>query len=336
MAGDGVARLASLLLVLWPNHIMLVGLASKELMLLFLLSLGVLLVVRAEELAGPARCIGQFAAGLALGAGALTQPTIAILIPAFTLFIWWSGRRVLTALGSLALVLAGAALVVSPWTIRNYLLFGAFIPVSANGGHALLVGNNSEATGGYLPVDKQYLDLDELAYDRLARHLAWRWIKENPGRFLALVPRKEMLFLGDSADGAYWTLKEKPGTSDLRYALAKGLANAYWLAILALMGMAVWKHRQGWLPRDPRVALFMLLYLSFFALFSITESGGRHHIGLSGFGAIIAACALLSPSSAVSTAPRLEPAPGLRRDVPDTEGHEAPDLDAQVGPHGSA
>lgn len=40
-------------------------------------------------------------------------------------------------------------LTISPWTLRNYLLFHSFIPISTNGGFNFYMGNNPQATGEY-------------------------------------------------------------------------------------------------------------------------------------------------------------------------------------------
>lgn len=308
LAGEGAARLASLLLVFWPNHIMLVGLAAKELLLLFLVSLAVLLVVRASDAQGAARAGWGLAGGLAIGASMLTQPATIALLPALLLFFAWHEHRPWAILSRSAMLVAGVVLAVIPWTLRNYRLFGAFIPVSANSGQSLFAGNNPDATGGYVPVERGYADLDEVSYDRFAQRTALKWIRENPRRFLALMPRKQILFLGDSADGPYWAVKVNLGITDLRYVAAKGLANAYWLGVLALMAISIWHHRHSALGKDPHIGLQMLFYLFFFAMFSVTESGGRQHICLSGFSAVLAS---------LGSVPRSLQVPGERDGPPD-------------------
>jgi hypothetical protein len=48
----------------------------------------------------------------------------------------------------------GTAIVVLPWTIRNYVQFNKFILVSNNGGVNFWMGNNPNAYGGfYFPRD---------------------------------------------------------------------------------------------------------------------------------------------------------------------------------------
>lgn len=78
------------------------------------------------------------AAGLLIGLAVLTRETVLYLLP---LGAWWvfaaRPRRGILA----GLVLAGSLAVVLPWTMRNWIQFGAFIPVSTGGGLNLYQGN---------------------------------------------------------------------------------------------------------------------------------------------------------------------------------------------------
>jgi hypothetical protein len=72
------------------------------------------------------------------GFAILTRETLLYLVPVVALWLWFrpSRDRVLP----LALVLTTFA-VVAPWTARNAIQFGAFIPVSTGGGLNLYQGN---------------------------------------------------------------------------------------------------------------------------------------------------------------------------------------------------
>ena len=51
------------------------------------------------------------------------------------------------------MVVLGFLLVLGPWTLRNAVLFGQFVPVSANSGYVLMVNNNdANAHGGWMPL----------------------------------------------------------------------------------------------------------------------------------------------------------------------------------------
>ncbi len=289
VADDRTMRVATLLVAIWPNHVLLSGLVSKELLVLFLFPLATLVYLRATGSEGGRGGRGlPFAAGLVLGAATLAQPNTLFLLPAFAGFEALRATPLRASLSRLGLLFAGTALAISPWTVRNWLLLGRFVPVSVNFGHAMLVGNHPGADGGFQPVRTPHLGMSELDYDRMALRKALDWIEEHPGDFLALVPRKQMIFLGDDGDGAYHALKWAYGIGDVRYTVAKGVSNAFWLAVLALVGIALTGPRGRKAEGDPRLALFMLCFFCFLATLSVTESGARHHVALSGFLAILA------------------------------------------------
>jgi 4-amino-4-deoxy-L-arabinose transferase-like glycosyltransferase len=290
VAGERAMRVAALLVAAWPNLVLLSGLVSKELLVLFLLPLATLLYLRGTEGAS-LRAWPLLGAGLVAGAATLAQPNTLVLLPAFAGFEALRRTPWRAAAARLGLLAAGTALAVSPWTVRNHLLLGRFVPVSLNFGHAMLVGNHPGADGGFLPVRTPYLGMPEVDYDRLALRMALDWIAENPGRFLGLVPRKQMIFLGDDGDGAYHALKWAYGIGDGRYALAKALSNGWWLGVLALAAVGLSGRRGRAAENDPRLGLFVLFFLCLLLLLSVTESGARHHIALSGFLAIFAGLA---------------------------------------------
>ena len=78
-------------------------------------------------------------AGVLFGLAILTRETMLYLLPLAAL---WLARSKARPAGSLAMVtLAAAFVVVAPWTVRNWIQFNAFIPVSTGGGLNLYQGN---------------------------------------------------------------------------------------------------------------------------------------------------------------------------------------------------
>jgi hypothetical protein len=67
--------------------------------------------------------------------------------------------------------------------------------VSTNGGLILLTGNNPSARGDYTPNDPMVTSISrsvatQVSVDKEARRRAVEWIKENPDRFIGLMPLK--------------------------------------------------------------------------------------------------------------------------------------------------
>jgi 4-amino-4-deoxy-L-arabinose transferase-like glycosyltransferase len=82
------------------------------------------------------------ASGVLLGLAALTRELPLYFVP--VLAAWMLSRRERGSLVRAALLVLTTAVVVAPWTLRNQLLFDAFVPVSTMGGRALWEGNTSE------------------------------------------------------------------------------------------------------------------------------------------------------------------------------------------------
>jgi 4-amino-4-deoxy-L-arabinose transferase-like glycosyltransferase len=94
-----------------------------------------------ERLIAADAAASSFAAassGLLFGLAVLTRETVLYFLPLAALWLGWrrpgGGRRA-------GLLLACAALAVVPWTVRNYVVFDAFVPVSTAGALNLWQGN---------------------------------------------------------------------------------------------------------------------------------------------------------------------------------------------------
>jgi hypothetical protein len=179
-----------------------------------------------------------------------------------------------------AVAILGMAIVIAPWTLRNYRTFDAFVLVSTNGGFGIYGANNARANGGYF--DKWPDDLmrmPELEADREAKRRAAEWIVANPGPFLGLAFEKNIRFMGDDAVGVYQTLKAGKGTPNAAvYAVAKAGSNIFWLALWAVLAaglLASWRGRK-YLPPSGLIIPFAFLY--FLLLHSVAESSGKYHV----------------------------------------------------------
>lgn len=201
------ARVALILLTIYPNQIAYTGVLFSEMLATFLLLLGI-----AVFIGNPSYARG-FLTGLAFGFGALVKAQL-LLIPGI---MWLTyahiTRRVprlvprLTVMG--ALLALGMACVVLPWTARNYAVFHHFILISTNGGETFLSGNNPQARGDYTPdsplvAAAHFSVADQVAADKRAYALGLNWIRNNPGRFLELIPLKIWRLWAPDGEGEWW------------------------------------------------------------------------------------------------------------------------------------
>lgn len=97
--------------------------------------------------------------GILLGALALVRPEyIAIALPIAVVILargGWDGWR--AGLGQAALLLAGLAVVVAPWTVRNAIALDRFVPVSTGGGQVLFAGSYMPSGGDPERVGEEVL-----------------------------------------------------------------------------------------------------------------------------------------------------------------------------------
>ncbi|MCL2885388.1 MAG: glycosyltransferase family 39 protein [Betaproteobacteria bacterium] len=297
LGGNVAARLAALLFAVWPNLVAMAGMPEKEAVIVALLPWACWFVVSALlERAAPWRLA---CAGLLLGSCMLVQPSLQLLPLLMAGLLVVSLRPLPRALGlSLALML-GAALVVAPWSVRNYEVFGQFVLVSTTGGDNLYRANNPLATGGYTGRGEVDLSaLGELEQDKEGKRLALEWMRAHPADFAALMLEKQIRFMGDDAAGIYSTLKVgKASNNSVLYLLLKAAANAWWLLMWVLLAAAALAMRaaRSRLPMLARLPLWLWLYL--FTLHSIFESAGKYHGPVLWVLPVLIACYLAAPWS---------------------------------------
>ncbi|TQE99636.1 MAG: hypothetical protein FKY71_07625 [Spiribacter salinus] len=284
LGSETVGRLAALLVAVWPNLVMMSSVPAKELVIVALIPWWLVAVMAVDHHGPSERSIAwrsMLGAGTLGGAAALVQPSL-LLLPAVLILYDLLARRGFWCLSArLGVLLLCMALVIVPWTARNYAVFGEVVPISTNGGSNLYRANNPLATGGYVAQGEVDVEsLPELESSSRGFELAVDWIVNHPTAFLELAVWKQVLFLGDDANGAYESLKRGGGTdSTATYALAKAAANAAWLGAWVLLLLLLFRRLplrlDGFSP--PLLTLFgTFLYL--WALHSVFESGGRYHV----------------------------------------------------------
>jgi hypothetical protein len=139
--------------------------------------------------------------GLVGGFCALVSPAVAFTWATLTLLLGWRQR----ALSRSLVALLGAALVLAPWTMRNYLVFGRLVPVKSNLAYEMYQsqclqpdGLLQRATYNFHPgranqEGEQYTELGEVAYLDLKRKQFWESVCAGPEDFLDRVAAR---FLG--------------------------------------------------------------------------------------------------------------------------------------------
>lgn len=137
--------------------------------------------------------------GALIGVASLLKP-ICLLLPAvFGLsYLRW-GAPLTRSLRNVLVMTLFMGAVITPWTVRNYLVLGAFVPGTTTGGINLWLANNPQATG--LPTDYPpfALGTTEIERDRWSARMAVRYVLDHPHRFAALQLPKAAYMWGTSS-----------------------------------------------------------------------------------------------------------------------------------------
>ena len=187
-----VALLAALIMALHPEIIGITGFIYTETLFIFLLLATLLLLVHAITTKKAVYFLG---AGSLLGLTTLCRG-VTLQWPIFMLAVlmlssqrWWWWRR-------WVFVVAGMAVVMAPWTIRNYQRFQVFLPVATGSGDVFWTGNYLEFDGEYRyeQTQKKLLevagDVDLITRDRKLMADAKRMILDEPLAHAGLFIRK--------------------------------------------------------------------------------------------------------------------------------------------------
>ena len=141
-----VGLLAALGMAFYPASILFSTMRIGPIVLVVLL-LGIIMIYlfRIQE---HWRSRDALMCGVLMGITALVEPTgILFFVASCGWLLLWSSHSRFAAVKSSILMGTACILCVLPWTIRNYLVFNAFVPVKSSLGVNLLQGNNPYANG---------------------------------------------------------------------------------------------------------------------------------------------------------------------------------------------
>lgn len=186
LRGSKVGLVAATIACLYPYYVYNAGALYDTQTTTILLLLVVYLALVSRE---APRLPVSAAQGCALGLLALSRSIAVTLVPVAVLWTFRGERRALHA----ALVLALAVATVLPWTVRNHMVTGEFIPISVGGGREFLYGNSPNATATSqsrvgIPEDLRGLPR-EIGYagaDRMYLARGLEYVKQDPARAVRL------------------------------------------------------------------------------------------------------------------------------------------------------
>jgi 4-amino-4-deoxy-L-arabinose transferase-like glycosyltransferase len=273
-----VGILAGFLVAAYPLFVFLAAVPLTENLAMPLYSCLALALARGATTAAPRHAL---ASGCLLGVATLNRPQILgflpFLLPLVTL--GW-GSTWPAKFRNLALMVAVWAMIVAPWTVRNYALFGRLIPVSLQGGSALYEGNSPYTQTALTQLERgargwyddprwgrELAGLSPADVDRQAFRLAVEFITEHPMRVIGYAAQKV---------GIFFSAYDHP------------LSWASWYSVLALSLLGLW-----WTVREWRRLLpIHLLVVETLLIAAVFTSMPRFRAPVEPFFLLLAAVAL--------------------------------------------
>lgn len=239
--------------------------------------------------------------GAVLGLANLARPTL-LALPLLLPLAWAlldARRRRGVALGCVAAL--SAIVVIAPWTLRNYAVSGAFVPVALNRlGMTVWAGSyapwrNQWRSDADRPAYLQQVDVDTVEGDRIMLREALENIRRQPDAYLAQWPLRLLTLV--RTDTSYWPFGELSGPGRWwKVSLKAALHGTHLLALgLGLLG-AVRCWRAGGLAR--RMAGWLVFVLGqYLFLNSLPHTEPRFLVPVLPLIAALAAGALLERKS---------------------------------------
>lgn len=247
VAGPAVGLGAAAALAMWPNVVISNAVAMAEPVATLLGVLVVLVLVVSRQ--RPARSTRWLAlAGVLLALGMEVRPSTVVLLALFVTVPnggdWRARGR------SVAIVAAVAAVVVLPFALRSSYVARAFVPLDLRQGASLCLGRLPEADGGPVAYERCPTAPGATAREANNAHLriAWRLLRENPGREPSLMVGRLRSTLWDDDRSSIDELNRRDGR-DLDPSTADRVSgvSTVWsriILLLALVGTALAARRR--------------------------------------------------------------------------------------------
>ena len=264
--GVGPARLAALLLAVFPGQVFFTSLIYSEPLYTLLMLAGLIVLIAARRRSLDWRWVVLY--GIVAGAATMVRSSGAAMLVMGPLYLLLLTRDVRGAARATVLMAAGAALLIGPWTVRNIITLDSPVVITTAAGINLYQGHHVGASGGDVSPAKLIYTYGlvnraggEVDVNNAGVKEAVHFAATHPLSEVALVGKKlRELYAGDSG---WLDLNEDYGhypfiEPDLRDAL-RTTADVYYFALLAAAGLGVlrWSRERGAGPLLPVVVILV-------------------------------------------------------------------------------
>lgn len=138
--------------------------------------------------------------GVCVGLATLTRPEFIIFLILLSCYLFYNLQfSIKKFFRKYSIVYIFLALTLMPWVLRNYIVFGRFIPLSTLSGYVFWQGNNAQARGSwgypknYSEIMEKAANLPEYQQDLIYFKEGIKELKSDPGRIPKFFIRKVLV-----------------------------------------------------------------------------------------------------------------------------------------------
>jgi hypothetical protein len=195
--------------------------------------------------------------------------------------LWFVIRNPLGLIWRVALAGSAMAVVIFPWALRNYRMYGQVSLISTNFGSVLLSSNSPASDGLYMNTDPIGANLNPIDQDRLQKSLALTAIRSDPGTFLERVVKRLVFMWGTDTSILDFVLGDNPPTGITRLrAVLSAVIQVFWAWFVVTWCISTTVNRP-WRFHHPPFEIWVACWLGLtWVLHSIVEPHSRHHLPL--------------------------------------------------------
>lgn len=233
-----------------------------------------------------------FLGGVCSAVLCLTRPDFLLLPGVLFGYMVFRKFRPLPLIRYMGLFTVGLFVGLAPWTIRNIVVFGEFIPVSTNGGLNLAVGLHEGATGTYTwdvtdtTLGKGFnwdtyrlldSDMTEYEMDKVMRQAAMDFVKREPVRAILLVFPKLWHLYQEDVSGIYHnTASPNRVTPSWVWIAFRFLAQSYYMIMMVAAFLSMGYLRK--FKQYPYIFLVGLVIAYWTGIHMVFFGMGRFHL----------------------------------------------------------
>ncbi|THK41187.1 glycosyltransferase family 39 protein [Methylophaga sp. SB9B] len=289
---EPTAYIVGVIYALWPSQIQFTTILASETIFNVFILLGIFFWYRPES----NKYSNWIIASVFFVAAAYVRP-IALLIPFIIIGLsFLRGFDFKKVFSSAIITVITMAILITPWAVRNYNLFGEVVLISTNGGPVFWMGNNPDSTGEYMPLPEDLYFESETERADYFKSEAVKHIKAEPGIFAKRLVKRFVDYYRSENIGVNWNIEGiKQQGWDKAVLPLKLISSAFWvlLVLLALYGAVNLIRKEGWFNALTVTPIFALIAYNT-TLHTIIASGDRYHFPIIPFIGLLAGYSLFS------------------------------------------